>query len=273
MPSHWGHTRAATSSRSRARPARSACRPIGCAEAGAALRHARRTSPTARRTFHARRGHLRLARRRHDERGRVLGVAEHRLHCAAAGRLSGRGQRLRDLGAGRSADARRRHLAARRDASRTCKVLRCDGTDLLASLRRCARPWRTCRERRGPAFVHAKVIRPYSHSLSDDERLYKTAAERADEAARDPIDATSRTCCKQQGLATDDDLTRSPPDVDREVNEAADARAQGAEKPAPRHGRPLRLLARRRSDVARVRQPRRSPRASPTRWSRPSTAR
>jgi TPP-dependent pyruvate/acetoin dehydrogenase alpha subunit len=35
--------------------------------------------------------------------------------------------------------------------------------------------------------VHAHCIRPYSHSLSDDERLYKCAAEREAEAERDPV--------------------------------------------------------------------------------------
>ena len=81
---------------------------------GTRHRHPRRaTSSSARR-----RGHLRLDRRRRDQRGRVLGVAEHRLHAAAAGALPGRGQRLRDLGAGRGADARRRHLAAGRELPR-----------------------------------------------------------------------------------------------------------------------------------------------------------
>ena len=39
----------------------------------------------------------------------------------------------------------------------------------------------------GPVLVHALCIRPYSHSLSDDEKLYKTKAEREAEAVRDPL--------------------------------------------------------------------------------------
>ena len=44
-----------------------------------------------------------------------------------------------------------------------------------------------CRRERTPVLVHATCIRPYSHSLSDDEKLYKTKAEREEEARRDPI--------------------------------------------------------------------------------------
>ena len=62
-----------------------------------------------------------------------------------------------------------------------------DGTDFLASFRtmQAAADW--VRSGEGPALVHAHVIRPYSHSLSDDERLYKPPAEREAEAARDPV--------------------------------------------------------------------------------------
>jgi 2-oxoisovalerate dehydrogenase E1 component len=87
-----------------------------------------------------------------------------------------------------------------------------------------------CRERKGPAFVHARCIRPYSHSLSDDERLYKTKAERAEEATRDPITKFS-SWLKAQSLVTDTDLAAIAADVDREIGEAVDA-AVKAPKPA-----------------------------------------
>jgi 2-oxoisovalerate dehydrogenase E1 component len=62
-----------------------------------------------------------------------------------------------------------------------------DGTDLISSYRAMSAAAAWCREAHGPALVHAHVIRPYSHSLSDDERNYKTKREREEEALRDPL--------------------------------------------------------------------------------------
>ncbi len=81
---------------------------------------------------------------------------------------------------------------------------------------------------RKPALVHAKVIRPYSHSLSDDERLYKTPEEREAESRRDPI-TRMRTFLIDEGLATQADIDAIAADVDREIAEATDHRPSRAE--------------------------------------------
>jgi 2-oxoisovalerate dehydrogenase E1 component len=107
-----------------------------------------------------------------------------------------------------------------------------DGCDPVASLRTLAEAAAWCRARRGPALVHARVVRPYSHSLSDDEALYRAAAERAEEARRDPI-ATFGRQLVEEGHATEDQLSRLREDVDREVQAAAEA-ALAAAVPEPR---------------------------------------
>ena len=111
------------------------------------------------------------------------------------------------------------------------RIFRCDGTDYLASYRTMGEAVAHVRERKGPAFVHASVIRPYSHSLSDDEKLYKTATERDAEARRDPL-LRMRRFLKSEGLATDENLADIQTSVDREVNKAADE-ALKAPKPEP----------------------------------------
>src|SRR5262245_30898131 len=105
-----------------------------------------------------------------------------------------------------------------------------DGTDFFASLEAMRTAVAYVRARNGPAFVHARVIRPYSHSLSDDEKLYKPQAEREAEARRDPL-VRFAEFLKSNQLATDDDLAAMLADVEREVNEAAQ-QALAAAKPA-----------------------------------------
>ena len=111
------------------------------------------------------------------------------------------------------------------------RVFRCDGTDYLASYRTMREAVAHVRARKGPAFVHATVIRPYSHSLSDDEKLYKTAAEREAEARRDPL-LRMRSLLKSEGLAADSDFADILASVEREVNAAAE-QALAAPKPDP----------------------------------------
>jgi 2-oxoisovalerate dehydrogenase E1 component len=111
------------------------------------------------------------------------------------------------------------------------RVFRVDGTDYLASYRTMAEAVTHVRERKGPVLVHATVIRPYSHSLSDDEKLYKTPAEREAEARRDPL-VRMRAFLKGEGLATDEDFADMLESVEREVNQAAQD-ALKAPKPDP----------------------------------------
>ena len=111
------------------------------------------------------------------------------------------------------------------------RVFRCDGTDFIASYRTMREAVTHARERNGPVLVHATVTRPYSHSFSDDERLYKTPGEREAEARRDPL-RRMQQFLKTEGLATDQDLADLLASVDREVNQAADE-ALRAPKPDP----------------------------------------
>ena len=106
-----------------------------------------------------------------------------------------------------------------------------DGTDFLASHRAMRTAAAYVRGRKGPALVHAHVTRPYSHSLSDDEKLYKTPAERANEQSRDPINRFADVL-RARGAATDADLSAMLAAVEAEINEAAVA-ALHAPKPAP----------------------------------------
>ena len=105
-----------------------------------------------------------------------------------------------------------------------------DGTDFFASLRAMQTAADYVRARKGPALVHAHVTRPYSHSHSDDERVYKPAAEREAEARRDPI-LRMATFLKDHGFATADDLAELDADIQREIDLAAQ-QAVHAPKPA-----------------------------------------
>ncbi|HKV05774.1 MAG TPA: dehydrogenase E1 component subunit alpha/beta [Candidatus Acidoferrales bacterium] len=106
----------------------------------------------------------------------------------------------------------------------------CDGTDPLVSHAALGRAIAHCRARRGPALVHAHVTRPYSHSLSDDERLYKTPEDRDAEARRDPVPNFGLFLVRE-GILEETEMEALEADVEREILEATD-RALAAH-PAP----------------------------------------
>lgn len=96
-----------------------------------------------------------------------------------------------------------------------------DGCDLLASYDAMQRAVDYARQRKGPSFIHAKVIRPYSHSLSDDETMYRPPAEREADAARDPVTQFPKWLVAEEH-ATEDEIRRIQEEVDALVLAATD---------------------------------------------------
>jgi len=96
-----------------------------------------------------------------------------------------------------------------------------DGTDAIASYEAMVEAVAYCRAGNGPALVHGHVVRPYSHSLSDDESHYRSAAEIQADALRDPV-LKMQTWLLRQGLLDEQGLNELERAVDDEVQRAAD---------------------------------------------------
>ena len=106
-----------------------------------------------------------------------------------------------------------------------------DGTDPLVSYGALKKAVDYIREGNGPAFVHGHVIRPYSHSLSDDEKLYRPESERKSEVERDPI-TRFQLFLVREGILDEKGVDELEKDVEAEVQEASD-RAVEAKIPEP----------------------------------------
>ena len=106
----------------------------------------------------------------------------------------------------------------------------CDGTDPIASYAACKRAAEYCRAGKGPALVHGHVIRPYSHSLSDDEKLYRPESERTADAKRDPI-TRMQLFLVRENILNEDEINKLEKSVDEEV-QAASEKAEHAVFPA-----------------------------------------
>jgi 2-oxoisovalerate dehydrogenase E1 component len=100
-------------------------------------------------------------------------------------------------------------------------VYEVDGCDFLASYAVLGEAVARVRSGEGPTLVHAHVVRPYSHSLSDDERLYRPEAEREQEAQKDPLRRTAQLLREAYGVSQEE-LQELEEEVLKEVNQAAE---------------------------------------------------
>ncbi|MBV9623209.1 MAG: dehydrogenase E1 component subunit alpha/beta [Acidobacteria bacterium] len=96
-----------------------------------------------------------------------------------------------------------------------------DGTDPVVSYAAFSRAVAHCRAGVGPSFIHAHVIRPYSHSLSDDEKLYRPDIERQRDAERDPI-SRMQLFLIREGILDEKGINHLEKEVEEELQVAVD---------------------------------------------------
>jgi len=104
-----------------------------------------------------------------------------------------------------------------------------DGTDPEASFHAFAEAAAWCRSGKGPAFVHGHSVRPYSHSESDDDKLYRAAAEREADAMRDPLHKLQMRLLRE-GILSESAINTLEQGIDAEIEAAAD---RALESPIP----------------------------------------
>ena len=182
-------------------------------------------------TFPRRRSGADLPGRGFNLAGRVLGGAEHGVEPEAARDLLRGRQRLRDQRSGRGEYAGRQHLAAGgqlsqlpfcRDRRHRCRSRACVRFRRRRSI--AARAW-------GRRLCMATVVRPYSHSLSDDDKLYRSAAEREADALRDPMPRDADAAAARGHSERRSRSTSLEQSLDHEAAEAAE---RALEAPLPR---------------------------------------
>ncbi|MEJ2540554.1 MAG: dehydrogenase E1 component subunit alpha/beta [Gemmatimonadota bacterium] len=117
-------------------------------------------------------------------------------------------------------------------------IQECDGTDVVDVYRSAGELVAWCREGKGPALLHAHCTRPYSHSMSDDERMYRPPSELEAQQEKDCLNRI-RQLLLDEGMASEEELDRMAEDARAEVAQAAD---EALERPQPDQGTALRNL-------------------------------
>jgi 2-oxoisovalerate dehydrogenase E1 component len=112
-----------------------------------------------------------------------------------------------------------------------------DGTDPEASFEAISAAAAHCRAGKGPAFVHGHCVRIYSHSFSEDDKYYRSRAEREADAMRDPLHKLQMRLLRE-GILSPAELETLEQGIDDQVATAA-ANAVSAPLPAiasiPKH--------------------------------------
>jgi 2-oxoisovalerate dehydrogenase E1 component len=111
------------------------------------------------------------------------------------------------------------------------RIVEIDGCDLADTWKGITRAIEYIRSGNGPAMIHAHVVRPYSHSLSDSEDLYRPQSERDADSKRDPFN-TFPAWLLESGLVTQQELDDLRRRIDDEITTATDA-ALAAPRPEP----------------------------------------
>lgn len=97
-----------------------------------------------------------------------------------------------------------------------------DGTEPEACYQAFQQAVAHCRAGKGPALVHGHVTRPYSHSLSDDERLYRPESERQADAMRDPLPRLQMRLLRE-GILDETGITRLENEIDEQIRVATES--------------------------------------------------
>ncbi len=99
------------------------------------------------------------------------------------------------------------------------EIYTCDGNCPIESFDTVSEAAKHIRAGKGPALVHASCTRPYSHSLSDDHKYYRTDKELEAEAKLDVVNSFP-LFLEEAGILTKKEINALKDDIDKEVKEA-----------------------------------------------------
>jgi 2-oxoisovalerate dehydrogenase E1 component len=111
------------------------------------------------------------------------------------------------------------------------KVIECDGNCPIESYAAFVDAVKHIRKKKGPVLVHSHVTRPYSHSLSDDQSMYRTTEELEEEKKIDCFVSYPETLIKT-GMMNREEIDALLAEVSAEIREAM-TKAIATEWPKP----------------------------------------